>query len=231
MRFVLIEAVPVSGFVVLVQRDVAWCLDPGGGFPGGRRLLLTVPVLGFFCAGARRRPGCAPGSAPTFLASPRKVGKRRRPNWRAWLRQVPCAARWGRGHAQTRFAQTSACPDPSPPALLSPPDGTQGDVTSLRSSRISFFAFLFPSLPSACRDERSEVPSPEPCGAAEHRSGGWIRARACLSEASLRVTPSAARSAGNLGRRPRLRLRRAFFCFLFLAKQEKEVRCRAHIPA
>ena len=39
-----------------------------------------------FCGG--REPGCAPGGAPSFLVSPRKVGKRRRPYC---LRPLRCA--------------------------------------------------------------------------------------------------------------------------------------------
>ncbi len=63
---------------------------------------------------------------------------------------------------------------------------------------------------------------PLPFGRAEQRSGARIRAGACLSEASLRPTPSGASSAGQPeGPRPSARL---FFGYFLLAKQKKVAR-------
>lgn len=45
---------------------------------------------------ARALPGNAPGGAPAFFASPKKVGKERRPDTDAPLRGVRCGARPGR---------------------------------------------------------------------------------------------------------------------------------------
>jgi len=61
-----------------------------------------------------------------------------------------------------------------------------------------------------------------PFGRAEQRSGARIRAGACLSEASLRLTPSGASSARQpAGPRPAARL---FFGYFLLAKQKKVAR-------
>ena len=64
--------------------------------------------------------------------------------------------------------------------------------------------------------------SPGPLGRAEQRSGGRIRAGACLSVASLRLTPGGASSARHpAGARP---LARLFFGYFLLAKQKKVTR-------
>ncbi len=67
------------------------------------------------------------------------------------------------------------------------------------------------------------VPScSRPFGRAEQRSGARIRAGACLSEASLRLTPSGASSARQpAGPRSSARL---FFGYFLLAKQKKVAR-------
>jgi hypothetical protein len=67
-----------------------------------------------------------------------------------------------------------------------------------------------------------------PFGRAEQRSGARIRAGACLSEASLRPTPSAASSAGQpAGPRSSARLSFAYFS---LAKQRKVRRPQGRNP-
>ncbi len=64
--------------------------------------------------------------------------------------------------------------------------------------------------------------APQAIGRAEQRSGGRIRAGACLSVASLRPTPGDASSARNPeGARPLVRL---FFGYFLLAKQKKVTR-------
>ena len=69
---------------------------------------------------------------------------------------------------------------------------------------------------------------PLPFGRAEQRSGARIRAGACLSEASLRPTPSGASSARQpAGPRPLARLSFAYFS---LAKQRKVRRPQGRNP-
>ena len=64
--------------------------------------------------------------------------------------------------------------------------------------------------------------TPHAIGRAEQRSGGRIRAGACLSVASLRPTPGDASSARHPeGARP---LARLFFAYFLLAKQKKVTR-------
>ena len=68
-----------------------------------------------------------------------------------------------------------------------------------------------------------------PFGRAEQRSGARIRAGACLSEASLRPTPSGASSARQPeGPRSTARL---FFGYFLLAKQKKVARPPGRNPA
>ena len=71
------------------------------------------------------------------------------------------------------------------------------------------------------RSERAHA-APLAIGRAEQRSGGRIRAGACLSVASLRPTPGGASSARYpAGARP---LARLFFGYFLLAKQKKVAR-------
>ena len=71
--------------------------------------------------------------------------------------------------------------------------------------------------------------SPRHWGRAEQRSGGRIRAGACLSVASLRTTPPHASSARDpAGARPVARLSFAYFS---LAKQRKVSRPPGRTPA
>ena len=76
---------------------------------------------------------------------------------------------------------------------------------------------------------RGEVGSHRHSGRAEQRSGGRIRAGACLSVASLRTTPPHASSARDpAGARPVARL---FFGYFLLAKQKKVTRLPGRDPA
>ena len=77
--------------------------------------------------------------------------------------------------------------------------------------------------------DRGGVGSPRHSGRAEQRSGGRIRAGACLSEASLRPTPPPVSSARNPeGARSVARLSFAYFS---LAKQRKVSRPPGRTPA
>jgi hypothetical protein len=121
------------------------------------------------------------------------------------------------------------CP-PFPPAP-SPPAGTKGSFNSQ-------FGCVAPTtvLPaSGWVVFAGEVRASErarscfwPFDRAEQRSGARIRAGACLSEASLRPTPSAASSAGQpAGPRSSARLSFAYFS---LAKQRKVRRPQGRNP-
>jgi len=111
---------------------------------------------------------------------------------------------------------------PHIPPAPSPPAGTKGSL----NSPFGFFAPNAVLLALGCDSFAREVRSSErarslllPFGRAEQRSGAWIRAGACLSEASLRLTPSAASSARQPeGSRSTARLSFAYFS---LAKQRK----------
>jgi len=79
---------------------------------------------------------------------------------------------------------------------------------------------------SVCKvsEANEHTRAPAAIGRAEQRSGGRIRAGACLSAASLRPTPDGASSARNpAGARP---LARLFFGYFLLAKQKKVTRPR-----
>jgi len=116
------------------------------------------------------------------------------------------------------FAQTIAC-------------GGAHPMRALRAG--SADDFDAPSVGRRClrkqASARGEVGSPRHSGRAEQRSGGRIRAGACLSEASLRLTPPPASSARNpAGARPVARL---FFGYFLLAKQKKVTRLPGRTPA
>ena len=105
-----------------------------------------------------------------------------------------------------------------------------GGAHPMRAQRASSAADLDAVFPTArCLRQqasiKAEVGSPRHSGRAEQRSGRRIRAGACLSEASLRLTPPPASSARNPeGARPVARLSFAYFS---LAKQRKVSRPRA----
>ncbi len=104
-------------------------------------------------------------------------------------------------------------------------------MRALCSERAAAFGAL--SLSARClrqqASNREGVGSPRHSGRAEQRSGGRIRAGACLSAASLRPTPPPASSAGNpAGARPVARL---FFGYFLLAKQKKVTRLPGRDPA
>jgi len=101
------------------------------------------------CFLRRLSAGTRPGRRPTFFASPKKVGKERRPRCLrpfASLRAT-CGARFWRGLAELaslRCAQTAASPDPPKAALLG---AARGDRTGHRCARPR--VRLGPSLCSA----------------------------------------------------------------------------------
>jgi hypothetical protein len=149
------------------------------------------------------------------------------------------------GSRRTRFAQTAASPDPRNTPLLGAARGAWkpfgpsrcSATKPLRALRarsgwdfiwlglawlglaigywLSAVGCSWPSAAKACW-------SPTPSGCAEERSVSRIRARPCLSEASLDETPRNVSTAGcpqrSGGTQP---VGVAFLCLLSLAKQRK----------
>ena len=60
-----------------------------------------------------------PAAGLTFLCFAKEKISKRKASQRPWPCGLPCATRAARGRAQTRYAQTSARPDPVAAALLS----------------------------------------------------------------------------------------------------------------
>ena len=89
-----------------------------------------TPVLGLDC-----HLGCA-CRGPYFLLLRQKKVSKEKASQRPCPCGVPCATRAARGRAQTRYAQTSARPDPASAALLSTAYGPGSPNTpSARSLR------------------------------------------------------------------------------------------------
>ena len=173
-----------------------------------------------FCGG--REPGCAPGGAPSFLVSPRKVGKRRRPYCLRPLRCAtgqpgvlgcgvrrvthcaPAALRSDkRGESvHEACARGRACHPASTPPQAQPARG--GERTASRAIAALGLACQREALapaktrPSAAM-ARVVVGRQPPLLVAPAARRGWrIRARDCLSAAgaSSSETPPAPSTAG-----------------------------------
>ena len=88
--------------------------------------------------------GLAPAAGLTFLCFAKEKISKRKASQRPWPFGLPCATRGARGRAQTRYAQTSARPDPRTAALLSTANGQGSPNTacarSLRSPCTRFLA-------------------------------------------------------------------------------------------
>ena len=113
--------------------------------------------------------------------------------------------------------------------------GALGEAAETAEAELIRFATGDCHLPTVTRCLRQqasplgEVGSHRHSGRAEQRSGGRIRAGACLSAASLRTTPPHASSARDpAGARPVARL---FFGYFLLAKQKKVTRLPGRDPA
>ncbi len=189
------------------------------------------------CSGVMRRGRSCRGRAVTFFASPKKVTKERRPCWlrpSASLRATCVATLAGCAAELAAFtsfstleqlrrvrSRSSCCRTRHSchPAIAAPqahPEGTWGDDRAIASlgprkntkQGQGCAAALLTPVPSVCAEERS----------------GWrIRARDCLSEASLSETPPAASTAGCpvAKRRGRRQWGRLSFAYFSLARQRK----------
>ena len=91
---------------------------------------------------ACRRPfllatGRAPAAGLTFLCFAKEKISKRKASQRPCPCGVPCATRAVRGRAQTRYAQTSARPDPVAAALLSTANGLGGPRVLVRCAHLA----------------------------------------------------------------------------------------------
>ena len=164
-----------------------------------------------FCGG--REPGCAPGGAPSFLVSPRKEGKRRRPYCLRPLRCAtgqpgvlgcgvrrvthcaPAALRSDRRGESVDEARVCPAAHPRHPASCAPQAHTEGGWQPNSPTAQQPHGPLLRSAPMGAGALRRAAPGraqrwPEgvsgfgfPSGCAEERSGQRIRARDCLSAA------------------------------------------------
>ena len=67
--------------------------------------------------------GLLPAAGLTFLCFAKEKVSKRKASQVPWPYRLPCATRIARGRAQTRYAQTSARPEPCAAALLSAANG------------------------------------------------------------------------------------------------------------
>ena len=81
--------------------------------------------------------GLAPAAGLTFLCFAKEKISKRKASQRPCPCGVPCATRIARGRAQTRFAQTSARPDPVAAALLSTAYGGGGPRVLVRCAHLA----------------------------------------------------------------------------------------------
>ncbi|MDR6521906.1 hypothetical protein J2789_004596 [Variovorax paradoxus] len=129
---------------------------------------------------------------------------------------------------RSRCARRLSAPGTAGYHQQAPLETTRSDP-AIHSKHCRRAAPAVPWRPSAAMARRSAIPS----GCAEERSVSRIRARPCLSEASLGETPRNASTAGcpvaqRRGRRQRGRL---FFAYFLLAKQKKVGRPPGRVPA
>ncbi len=149
----------------------------------------------------------------------------------------PCASLRGNlrcsrfaGSRRTRFAQTAASPDPRNAALLGAARG-EGESRAFASLGLgtanSQHKYQPPQARSACGGfvaERSDGPpgTQTPSVCAEERSVSRIRARPCLSEASLGETPRNVSTAGCPKRSVGTQTAGSpFFCLRFFGEAKK----------
>ena len=149
----------------------------------------------------------SPRQATCFLLlRQKKVSKEKATPLSASLRFAAGNLRCSRfaGSRRTRFAQTAASPDPRNTPLLGAARGA-GNQTGHRCARPPRhrcrFAAAMPGTAIGCwkqagRAQRWPVGIHLPSGRAEERSVSRIRARPCLSEASLGGTPRNVSTAG-----------------------------------
>ena len=123
-----------------------------------------------------------------------------------------------------RSAPASVC-KVSVASLRPTPGGASSARYPAGARPLARLSFAYFSLARQRKVSRPSRPKPDfgssefAIGRAEQRSGGRIRAGACLSVASLRPTPDGASSARYpAGARP---LARLFFGYFLLAKQKK----------
>ena len=175
-------------------------------------------------------PGLGPAADSLSFASP-KESKQRKGDPAVCVPSL----RYGQpavldvdGGPQNSLRSNSCGPDP---VYVCAPRRSQkgwGNPAGLRCARPPNIQQPIPS-----RAKQRPVPSPLPSGCAEERSVSRIRARPCLSEASLGETPRNASTTGCpfATRRGRRQWGRLFFGYFLLAKQKKVARPPGRVPA
>ena len=223
---------------VLLARSCGAILVAYMGGRGGRSEWITGGSADRGCSGrgfvARRRVGGCDASRCDAAAVAHDV--------RASERARSCSGPFGRAE-QRSGARIRAGACLSEASLRLTPSGTSGAWQPAGPRPLARLSFAYFSLakqrkvsrPQAetrylqvsrkifllrrHRNAMTKQPFPLPFGRAEQRSGARIRAGACLSEASLRLTPSGTSGAWQpAGPRPLARLSFAYFS---LAKQRK----------
>ncbi len=101
-----------------------------------------------------------------FLLLRQKKVSKEKASQRPWPCGLPCATRVARGRAQTRYAQTSARPDPRAAALLSTANGPGGPQYRV----CSFAALTLHTLHTPGRATRAGAEPPASACAQERRA-------------------------------------------------------------
>ena len=111
----------------------------------------------WLAAGLLPAAGLAPAAGLTFLCFAKEKISKRKASQRPCPCGLPCATRAARGRAQTRYAQTSARPDPVAAALLSTANGRGGRVCSFAALTLHT---LFGALRARARARAQPQPRP-----------------------------------------------------------------------
>ena len=91
----------------------------------------------WLAAGLLPAAGLAPAAGLTFLCFAKEKISKRKASQRPCPCGLPCATRAARGRAQTRYAQTSARPDPVAAALLSTAHGPGSPRVLVRCAHLA----------------------------------------------------------------------------------------------
>ena len=194
-------------------------------------------------------PG-SPGGESLFFASPKKSNQKKGdPVRRPFVSlRACCGAQKKRGHAQTRCAQTSACPDPLFPALLtssprvwgggfecgfgvSPHPRPLPEGEGVKPKSWNSLSFCPLSLWERVRVRASPNPNsfpPPVLAEPSSADGGGMPGQTCLSAASC--LDRRRNRAAQVARRVSVGTQtagRLSFGYFSLAKQRKVTRCRA----
>ena len=146
-------------------------------------------------------PGYAPGRAPTFFASPKKVGKERRPCVRDPLRGQPAFARFGRGLRElASLKQHAARFRPKPAKAGTATKGSWGCAARTMKHEYESISDVNSTGKHPYFNKNKETLAPTPLPSLlpvpDFWAFGRIRAACCLSEASSRRPRPNAQKSG-----------------------------------